>query len=79
MRKTIGMAGVSVMPGEVALVGSGHQAPTEARRVPLRRRPPGRHQPLSRRGHPKPFTLTAHPGKIIAAVNRGRRVLESIH
>jgi transposase len=28
---------------------------------------------------PKPFTWTAHPDKIIAAVNRGRRVLESIH
>jgi hypothetical protein len=28
---------------------------------------------------PKPFTWTAHPDKIIAAVNRGRRVLEPIH
>ena len=28
---------------------------------------------------PKPFTWTAHPDKIIAAVNRGRQALESIH
>jgi transposase len=28
---------------------------------------------------PKPFTWTAHPDKIIAAVSRGRQTLESIH
>jgi transposase len=28
---------------------------------------------------PKPFLWTAHPDKIIAAVNRGRQALESIH
>ncbi len=28
---------------------------------------------------PKPFVWTAHPDKIIAAVNRGRQVLDSIH
>src|SRR4051794_9071554 len=28
---------------------------------------------------PKPFTWTANPDKIIAAVNRGRQALESIH
>ena len=42
----------------------------QARRLPLRRRPPGRHQPLRRRTQPepKPFTWTADPDKIIAAV-----------
>ena len=29
--------------------------------------------------HPKPFIWTADPDKIIAAVNRGREVLDSIH
>ena len=29
--------------------------------------------------NPKPFLWTAHPDKIIAAVNRGRQALESIH
>jgi hypothetical protein len=29
--------------------------------------------------NPKPFTWTANPDKIIAAVNRGRQALESIH
>jgi len=29
--------------------------------------------------HPKPFIWTADPDKIIAAVNRGRQVLDSIH
>jgi len=29
--------------------------------------------------HPKPFTWTASPGKIIAAVKRGHQVLDSIH
>ena len=28
---------------------------------------------------PKPFLWTARPDKIIAAVNRGRQALESIH
>jgi DDE superfamily endonuclease len=28
---------------------------------------------------PKPFVWTADPDKIIAAVNRGRQVLDSIH
>ncbi len=28
---------------------------------------------------PKPFTWTADPAEIIAAVRRGRRALESIH
>ena len=28
---------------------------------------------------PKPFIWTADPDKIIAAVNRGRQTLESIH
>lgn len=30
-------------------------------------------------GDPKPFVWTADPDKIIAAVNRGRQVLDSIH
>jgi transposase len=30
-------------------------------------------------GNPKPFTWTADPGKIIAAVKRGHQVLDSIH
>jgi hypothetical protein len=29
--------------------------------------------------HPKPFTWTANPNKIIAAVKRGHQVLDSIH
>ena len=28
---------------------------------------------------PKPFVWTAKPGKILAAVKRGRKVLDSIH
>ncbi|HEY2416265.1 MAG TPA: IS630 family transposase, partial [Pirellulaceae bacterium] len=28
---------------------------------------------------PKPFVWTANPRKILAAVNRGRQVLDSIH
>ena len=57
------------------------QAPLETRRLPLRRRPPGRHQPLPRRDQrrTKPFTWTADPDKIIAAVRRGHRALNSIH
>ena len=40
------------------------QATIEARRLPIRRRSPGRHQPLRRRDQPndpKPFTWTADP------------------
>jgi hypothetical protein len=29
--------------------------------------------------HPKPFVWTADPDKIIAAVNRGRQALDSLH
>ena len=63
------------------LLRQAHQAPTEARRLPLRRRPPGRHQPLLDEANhdPKPFVWTADPDKIIAAVNRGCQTLESIH
>ena len=29
--------------------------------------------------HPKPFTWTADPDKIVAAVKRGHQLLDSIH
>src|SRR3954465_12724886 len=41
-------------------------APPETRPLPLRRRPPGRHQPLPRRDQRR----TEAPDKIIAAVRR---------
>ena len=64
------------------LLRQARQAAIEARRLPIRRRSPGRHQPLRRRDttqNPKPFTWTADPDKIIAAVKRGHQVLDSIH
>jgi hypothetical protein len=37
-------------------------------------------EPLTQTNHdPKPFTWTADPDKIIAAVRRGHQVLDSIH
>src|SRR5829696_1631727 len=36
----------------VNLLRDADQAPPEARRLPIGRRPPGRHQPLPRRGQP---------------------------
>lgn len=53
----------------------------EAQYLPLRRRSSGR---LNRfvaetNANPKPFTWTANPDKIIAAVKRGHQVLDSIH
>ena len=52
-------------------------ATAEARGVPLGGRTAGRHQPLPRRDQrpPKPFTWTADPDKIIAAVRRGHQAL----
>jgi hypothetical protein len=47
-----------------------HQAAIEAWRVPIRRRPSSRNQPLEHNAEPKPFTWTADPDKIIAAVRR---------
>ncbi len=64
------------------LLRQAHQAPAEARRLPLHRRSSGRHQPLRRASttlKPKPFVWTADPDKIIAAVRRGHQVLDSIH
>jgi hypothetical protein len=34
---------------------------------------------VERNDEPKPFIWTADPDKIIAAVDRGRQVLDSIH
>ena len=59
-----------------------HQAATQARRVPIGRRTPGRHQPLPRRDQsmiPSPSPGPQTPDKIIAAVKRGHQVLDSIH
>ena len=63
------------------LLRQAHQTPPQARRLPLPRRPPGRHQPLPRRAQrgPKPFVWTADPDHIIAAVRRGHQALDSIH
>ena len=57
------------------------QAPPETRRVPLARRPAGRHQPLPRRNQRQPQTLRLdrRPRPIIAAVKRGHQALNSIH
>jgi hypothetical protein len=35
--------------------------------------------PAETNNNPKPFTWTADPDKIIAAVRRGHQVLDSIH
>ena len=63
------------------LLRQAHQAAPEARRLPIARRPAGRHQPLPRRDQhdPKPFVWTADPDRIIAAVKRGHQMLDSIH
>jgi len=45
-------------------------------------RPPGRHQTASSpetNADPKPFVWTAHPDRVIAAVQRGMQALESVH
>jgi hypothetical protein len=57
------------------------EASPQARRLPLGRRPPGRHQslPCRTQSAPKLFTWTADPDKIIAAVKRGHQALDSIH
>jgi transposase len=51
------------------------------RGVQRRRRSPGRRQSLRRRANqqPKPFVWTANADKIIAAANRGHKVLVSIY
>ena len=59
------------------------EAAPETRRLPLHCRPPGRHGDNrfldETNDNPKPFTWTADPDKIIAAVKRGHQVLNSIH
>jgi hypothetical protein len=47
-------------------------------RVPLDCRSSGRHQPLPRRNQCR-FVWTAHPDRLIAAVQRGMQALESVH
>ena len=63
------------------LVFFASQAATEARCLPMRRRSPSyHHRFVAETNHdPKPFTWTADPDKIIAAVRRGHQVLDSIH
>jgi hypothetical protein len=56
------------------------QTPAQARRLLLGRRSPGRHHRFidDANDEPKPFVWTADPDKIIAAINRGQQVLDSI-
>lgn len=58
-----------------------HPAAPQKWRVPLRRRPPGRHQPLHQRAQSGPASvrMEGRPEQIIAAVRRGHQTLESIH
>jgi transposase len=57
------------------------KTPSQARRLPIRRRPPSRHHRFldDHNAHSKPFQWVADPDKIIAAVRRGHQVLDSIH
>ena len=56
-------------------------APPQARRVPFRPELQAAiHRFIEEANHePKPFVWTADPDKILAAVKRGRKVLDSIH
>jgi len=53
-------------------------AAAQTRCVPLDCRSSGRHQPLPRRNQCR-FVWTAHPDRLIAAVQRGMQALESVH
>lgn len=55
------------------------QATVEARRLPIGRRSTSDYQSVHQRDKPKPFTWTADPDKITAAVKHGHQVLSSIH
>ncbi len=57
------------------------QAPSDARRVPLHRRAQATINRFIAETNPdpRPFTWTADPDRIIAAVKRGHQVLDSIH
>jgi hypothetical protein len=66
------------------LLRQAHQAPAEARRVPIRRRAAGGHQPLSRRAQrrAKALHLDRRPRqnhRRRQARGRGHQVLDSIH
>ena len=58
---------VGLMPDEVPNALSSYCVPT------------GWMKSVEAHRNPNPFLWTANPDKIIAAVNRGRQVLDSIH
>jgi hypothetical protein len=63
------------------LLRQAHTAEPQAWGIQIGRRAASRHHPyIDEANHaPKPFVWTAKPRKILAAVKRGREVLDSIH
>ena len=58
-----------------------NQKATHSRRLPIRRRSPGRHQPLrpGNQCRTKTLHLDRDPNRVLAAVKRGKQGLKSIH